>query len=64
MEGFFGYIQIYILPMDQQKTAFIGPWGTFMYHKIPFDHKNVGVTFQRDILLCLSRHQEYCTTLS
>jgi hypothetical protein len=31
MDGFSGYNQINILPMDQQKTAFIFPWGTFTY---------------------------------
>jgi hypothetical protein len=32
---------------DQHKTAFICPWGTFAYRKLPFGLKNVGVTFQR-----------------
>jgi hypothetical protein len=47
MDGFSGYNQINILPMDQHKTAFIFPWGTFAYRKLPFGLKNVGVTFQR-----------------
>jgi hypothetical protein len=29
------------------KPAFISPWGTFSYHKLPFGLKNVGATFQR-----------------
>jgi hypothetical protein len=47
MDGFSGYNQINILPVDQHKTAFICPWGTFAYWKLPFGLKNAGVTFQR-----------------
>ena len=47
MDGFSGYNQINILSSDQHKTAFIYPWGTFAYKKIPFGLKNVGATFQR-----------------
>jgi hypothetical protein len=46
MDGFSGYNQIQIKPKDQHKMAFICPWGTFAYRKIPFSLKNVGVTFQ------------------
>ena len=47
MDGFSGYNQINIRPQDQSKTAFICPWGTFAYRKLPFGLKNVGATFQR-----------------
>ena len=47
MDGFSGYNQINIAPGDQHKTAFICPWGTFAYKKLPFGLKNVGATFQR-----------------
>jgi hypothetical protein len=47
MDGFFGYNQINIAPEDQHKTAFICPWGTFAYRKLPFGLKNAGATFQR-----------------
>jgi hypothetical protein len=46
MDGFSGYNQIQIKPEDQHKTAFIFPWGTFAYRKMPFGLKNVGATFQ------------------
>jgi hypothetical protein len=46
MDGFYGYNQINILPVDQHKTAFICSWGTFTYRKLPFGLKNVGVIFQ------------------
>jgi hypothetical protein len=45
MDGFSRYNQIQIKPKDQHKMAFICPWGTFAYQKMPFDLKNVGVTF-------------------
>eukprot|EP00253_Pinus_taeda_P015636 PITA_15636 len=47
MDDFFGYNQISIHPENQRKMAFICPWGTFAYRKIPFGLKNVGATFQR-----------------
>eukprot|EP00253_Pinus_taeda_P011743 PITA_11743 len=42
-----GTIRINISPVDQHKTAFICPWGTFAYKKIPFSLKNASATFQR-----------------
>ena len=47
MDGFSGYNQIQIKPEDQNKTAFIFPWGTFAYRKMPFNLKNLRDTFQR-----------------
>jgi hypothetical protein len=47
MDGFSGYTQIQIKTEDQHKTAFICPWGTFSYRKMPFGLKNVGAMFQR-----------------
>ena len=46
MDGFLGYNLIEILPVDQHKIAFIFPWGTFAYLKLPFGLKNTGATFQ------------------
>jgi hypothetical protein len=47
VDGFSNYNQINIVPEDQHKTAFICPWGTFSYRKLPFGLKNAGTTFQR-----------------
>jgi hypothetical protein len=47
MDHFSDYNQINILPVDQHKTSFICPWGTFAYQKLPFSLKNTGATFQR-----------------
>eukprot|EP00253_Pinus_taeda_P036305 PITA_36305 len=43
------YNQINILPVDQLKTAFIFPWETFSYFKLPFGLKNAEATFHRDM---------------
>jgi hypothetical protein len=41
------YNQIESIPEDQHKIAFICPWGTFTYRKLPFGLKNVGTNFQQ-----------------
>ena len=46
MDGFSRYNQIQIKPEDQHKMAFICPWGTFAYNKMPFGLKNARATFQ------------------
>jgi hypothetical protein len=46
MDCFSRYNQIQIHPVDQYKTIFTTPWGTFLYRVIPFGLKNVGATFQ------------------
>jgi hypothetical protein len=47
MDGFSGYNQIQIHPIDQYKTTFTTSWGTFAYRVMPFGLKNAGATFQR-----------------
>jgi hypothetical protein len=47
MDDFYRYNQINIIPTDQHKIAFICPWGTFAYRKLPFGLKNATTTFQR-----------------
>lgn len=47
MDAFFGYNQIQMHEMDQEKTAFITDWGLYCYKVIPFGLKNVGATYQR-----------------
>ena len=45
LDGYSGYNQIAVDKYDQPKTAFITPWGTFMYDKMPFGLMNVDATF-------------------
>jgi hypothetical protein len=47
LDGFLGYNQILVHLVDQEKTTFTTPWGTFMYAKMPFWLMNTGATFQR-----------------
>jgi hypothetical protein len=46
MDGFSSYNQIQIHQVDQYKTTFTTPWGTFSYSVMPFGLKNAGTTFQ------------------
>ncbi|GJX80737.1 reverse transcriptase domain-containing protein [Tanacetum coccineum] len=36
LDGFSGYFQIPINPLDQEKTTFTCPYGTFAYRRMPF----------------------------
>ena len=54
MDGFSGYNQINILPADQPKTAFIFPWGTFAYCKLPFWTQECWSHFSTGDVLCIS----------
>ena len=47
LDGYLCYNQVLVLPIDQHKTAFTTPWGTFMYVKMSFGLMNEGATFQK-----------------
>ncbi|KAH9316614.1 hypothetical protein KI387_025241, partial [Taxus chinensis] len=47
LDGFSGYNQVEVNTVDQHKTTFTTPWGTFAYKRMPFGLINVGATFQR-----------------
>ncbi|GJZ53721.1 reverse transcriptase domain-containing protein [Tanacetum coccineum] len=47
LDGFLGYFQIPIDPIDQEKTTFTCPYGTFAYRHTPFGLCNAPGTFQR-----------------
>jgi hypothetical protein len=50
-----GYHQIAIKEEDQEKTAFITPFGAYYYTTMSFGLKNVGATYQRAIQACFKR---------
>ncbi|GJR11547.1 reverse transcriptase domain-containing protein [Tanacetum coccineum] len=47
LDGFSGYFQIPIDPLDQEKTTFTCPYGTFAYRRMPFRLCNAPGMFQR-----------------
>nr|GEW13762.1 reverse transcriptase domain-containing protein [Tanacetum cinerariifolium] len=47
LDGFSGYFQIPIDPKDQENTTFTCPYGTFAYHRMPFELCKALGTFQR-----------------
>jgi hypothetical protein len=49
------YHQIAIKEEDQEKTAFITPFGAYCYTTMSFGLKNAGATYQRAILACFKR---------
>jgi hypothetical protein len=49
------YHQIAIKEEDQEKTAFITPFGAYCYTTMSFGMKNAGTTYQRAIQACFKR---------
>jgi hypothetical protein len=53
IDAYSGYNQIKLKKEDEEKTAFITPYGVFCYQVIPFGLKNAGATYQRMMKNCL-----------
>jgi hypothetical protein len=51
--------QIKLKKEDEEKTAFITPYGVFCYQVMPFGLKNVGATYQRMMQNCLGSQIGY-----
>jgi hypothetical protein len=47
LDGYSGYKQVPVDPEDQEKSTFTCPFGTFAYHRMPFELCNALATFQR-----------------
>jgi ribonuclease HI len=55
LDYYSGYHQIAIKEEDQEKTAFITPFGAYCYTTMSFGLKNTGATYQRAIHACFKR---------
>jgi hypothetical protein len=55
LDCYSGYHQIAIKKEDQEKTAFITPFGAYCYTTMSFGLKNAGATYQRAIQACFKR---------
>jgi hypothetical protein len=53
LDAYSGYNQIKLKKEDEEKTAFITPYGVFCYQVMPFGLKNVGATYQWMMQNCL-----------
>src|SRR3954468_23993516 len=53
LHAYSGYHQIKMALEDQEKTAFITPFGIFSYTSMPFGLQNPGATYQRIVQNCL-----------
>ena len=42
LDSFLGYNQISVGEEDRHKIAFITPWGSFTYNRMPFGIINIG----------------------
>jgi ribonuclease HI len=56
LDCYSGYHKISLAKEDEEKTAFITPFGAFCYTSMPFGLKNAGATYQRAIQTCLADH--------
>jgi hypothetical protein len=53
LDAYSGYNQIKLKKEDEEKMAFITPYGVFCYQVMPFGLKNAGATYQRMMQNCL-----------
>jgi hypothetical protein len=58
LDAYSGYHQISIAIDDEEKIAFIIPFGIFCYTKMTFDLKNGGATYQKGIQIILETQIE------
>jgi hypothetical protein len=56
LDCYSGYHQISLAKEDEEKTAFITPFGAFCYTSMSFGLKTTGATYQRAIQTCLANH--------
>jgi hypothetical protein len=55
LDAYSSYNQIKLKVEDEEKTAFIMPYGVYSYQVMPFGLKNAGATYQRMMQNCLGK---------
>ena len=55
LDAYSGYHHIKMAVKDQEKTAFITPFGAFCYVSMPFGLKSAQATYQRCVQNCLHK---------
>jgi hypothetical protein len=55
LDCYSGYHEIAVKEEDQEKTAFISPFGAYCYTTMSFGLKNAGTTYQRAIQACFKK---------
>ena len=55
LDAYSDYNQIQMKEEDEEKTAFITPFGIYCYTTMPFGLKNAGATYQRMMQNCLKK---------
>jgi hypothetical protein len=60
LDAYSGYNQIKLKKEDEEKIAFITPYGVFCHQVMPFGLQNTGATYQRMMQNCI-RSQIGCT---
>jgi len=53
LDAYSGYHQISMCIDDEEKTAFVTPFGVYCYIKMPFGLKNAGSTYQKCVHIVL-----------
>lgn len=60
LDGYLSYLQIPVVEMNQEKTTFTCPYGSFAYRRMPFGLCNAPSTFQRCMMSIFSDLIESC----
>ena len=55
-DGYSVFSQIHVSQLDQEKTTFTCPFGTYAYRRMPFGLCNAPATFQR----CMTIFSDFC----
>jgi hypothetical protein len=55
LDAYYGYNQIMLKVVEEEKMVFITPYGVFCYQVMPFGLKSAGATYQCMMQNCLGK---------